>query len=226
MKVIHLPIWLEPIADRYASDYVEENLGIKKGAREYEKNFMAAKKLFCKEYHEANTGIKATNPTTPKTQSAIDAFEPLLFRGKQAFLERNTSNPEYLKMAIARLKGDVIHLAHIFMEFEGKISSKEYLYKSIMSAEEKEAIDKHRLKRLIIVCSVMAAINSLFNGLNKNQLDLLTDAAFKKIPTSDINKEHFRTRLAFVLKDYLVDAYKNVSIPSALDEAISSDWEK
>jgi len=234
---IVLPKWLEPIANRYATDYVEESLGINKGGTGYAKNFKKAKFVFCKDYHEANTGIKAANPTTSKAGSAFDQFKPILFEGPQSFIGGNARNSDHAKMAARRLKADIIHLAHIYLEFGSKMDLKrtdqtlsDFEYrkrtgKAAIDKSEKIKVDKHRFKRTFVVTALLSAIESVYK-LPDGDLNVLIDMAMNKIPEKKLNNASVHYEFSKVLIDHFRNAYKNVDIVRAGRDALISDWEK
>jgi len=238
-STIVLPTWLEPIADRYARDYVEEILNIEEGSRKYDENFKKAKYLFCKDYHEANTGIKIENPTTRKAGWAFDQFDDILFKGdkSQGFLGRNQRNPDHALMASRRLKADIVHLAHIYLEFADNMNIKktdkalsDFEYRERTGNKEIDEasrieINTHRFKRIFVVTALLSAIESVFRMPSKD-LDLIINKAIRKIPVKALNNTGVHYAFTKALKDYFRAAYSGINVSEAGIRAVESGWEK
>ena len=178
MKKVYLPEYVKPKAVKFAEDYVEEVEGIEKGDKRYEKAFSKALQKFCLDYYESMTGIKTSNPTTEKAGKAFSEFANVLFDGPESFIGKRAKNNDEAAVLKQRLKGDIMHLAHIYLQAEGGMNVKradrllskfEYHEKTgdkVSDAKDIAEVNSDRMKRVFVVLSILAAVESVFKMSN------------------------------------------------------------
>jgi len=230
MSTVYLPAWIEPKANRFAEDYVEEALGIKPGSKKYQNAYEKAKYTFCKDYYESQTGIKA-NPTAVKAYQTFDVFADVLFRSGNGFVNQYVKNEDQARLLTSRLKGDIVHLAHIWLENAAKIAIKKIdkLFSGMVYAQRTGSRDVdensmrevniRRLKRAFMLSALISAIKSCYDT-EPEALDKMIREAVKDIPTNHLNSEYVYANLSEALKKPLLDAYKTVNVTQIGENAL------
>lgn len=217
MKTVYLPEYVKGIAHRYAKDFVEEVDGIRESNPKYEKAFDRAVNSFCKEYYESLTGIKA-NPTTPKAAAAFDQFNPFF----QGFISARSGNPDAGLMLTRRLKSAVMHLAHIYLEYEGKIAVKrrdsllsDFEYGSRQGTPEDKTRNSeaavHRYKRIFVVCAILASLESVFR-LNFHDIERYIGAWMEDLAPGQVNQTHTQNTFAGDVAELFRAQYSKINL--------------
>jgi hypothetical protein len=231
MSVVYLPAWLEPKANRFASDFVEEAQGLNPSDKNYKNEYNKAKNRFCKEYYELSTGIQVGNPTSQKAYQTFSVFGDVLFRDGNGFVHKHVKDPEKAQLLASRLKGDIVHLAHIWLENAAAIKVKQadkmfsamaYAIKTgnrEVDAEKMKEVNIHRLKRSFMIACIICAIESVFR-IDPNTLDRAVRAAVKNIPQNYLNSEYVYSNLAEALKNPLLAAFKGIDVEKVAEKAL------
>lgn len=229
--IVYLPAWLEPKADRFASDYVEEALNLNKSDKSYENEYKKAKNRFCKEYYELSTGIQVSNPTSNKAYQTFSVFGDVLFRDGNGFVSKHVKDDEKAKLLASRLKGDIVHLSHIWLENAAAIkvkqadkmfSSMAYAMKSgnrDVDAEKMKEVNIHRLKRSFMIACLICAIDSIYR-IDPNTLDRAVRNAIRDIPQNYLNSEYVYSNLAEALKKPLLNAFSGIDVEKVAEKAL------
>jgi hypothetical protein len=217
MSTVYLPEYLEPMAHRFAEDHVEFVDEIGRNNPNYGRAYDRAFTRFCKDYHEALTGIQS-NPSTQQADSAFRAVEtgfiPLVLDGR---IEKSKAN-----VLIRRFKTSIIHLLHIYL---ARVNSKkdmkikrqsnelldsmyEYQKKSgdkELTKQQMSEANKQRFIRMFLVASLMASIERIFT-IDYRRLDRLMEKIFNgQVPTTMTNAElnnNFSRNIFNLIREY------------------------
>lgn len=203
MSTVFLPEYLEPMAHRFAEDYVEEVQGKKKGNPGYDTAYQKAFNSFCTDYVESCRGIQKNNPSSQTAAGAFRYFESEK-NGLIPYIKESFPS-EQSDALVNRLKISIIHLVNIYMAADPRLknlkikrasanldSMYEYQRKSSKKEEtltQMSQANRERYARMILVSMLMSAIDHVFDQ-HFDQLELMVDRAFsKKIPSTmtDVN---------------------------------------
>jgi hypothetical protein len=230
-NIVYLPPSLEPIANRYAADHVEEVEGLNPKDKRYASAFNKAKNRYCQEYVELCGGIQKGNPTALKAVHVFGVFSDILFNDKGGFIKKYLGDNDKAVQLSSRLKGDIVHLAHIWLETAANMKIKRsdkdfsglvYQQKTENKAfdlEKLKEVNLRRLKRSAVIAALVVAIDSVYK-LEQNTLDKAIENAISDVPDNYLNTEPVYANLANALKKPLLDAYKSINIGKVLSDAL------
>ena len=232
------PKYMEKSADAYAAACTEEIEGIGNPQSEaYEKSFKKYKRQWCKDHHESLTGIRA-NPTTPKSGATFTEWNDELYSGGNSFIGKNAKNEDHGLAAKRILRGDLVSLAHTYLEYAGKLHVKQST--SLDGTFQRSDFEKKRTtgdddtdkknyqkavrycyKRAAILNALNAAINSVY-AADFEALEEIIDSAISQIPDKEIDQTHMHQRFAGLLKNPLKQAYGQVDIKKIFSDSLGS----
>lgn len=173
---IHLPLWVQPMAELHAQCVVEDEMGLSEDDPKYEKMFEKAFMNFCSEFYKNSLIPHAANPTIPAGKNVFEIFEG----DYKSSLK--TETPEQSKELYSQITRSVSMISRVLVNSEMGIMK--YDLKDVQGNSKEEKTNKYhdsirnRYKRMVYICIMMGLIKSMFK-IKKSDLDSFVDDLLK-----------------------------------------------